>query len=139
MHVPSSADLGRVQHDEQAVWVEVHPGDVVAFPAVLDRQGVTVQLVAEQAFRIFGPERDIQPGEAVGPVEQRGKVARLVHAGAITVDPAQRHAGPAGRLAPLPLAGGSWPDKMFSVGHGTSGTPGRADRVGSRGRRRRRS
>ena len=75
VHVPSLPDLRRVHDDEQTVRVAVHPRNVAALLRGVDRQRVTVQLVPEQPFRVFGPELGYEPGEAVGPFQKLWEVA----------------------------------------------------------------
>src|SRR3712207_8912439 len=44
--------------------------NVVASPAVLDRNGVEAKLVGQDVVGLLAPLRDVQPQEAIGPVHQ---------------------------------------------------------------------
>jgi hypothetical protein len=89
VHVSALADLGRVDHHEEVVDVDVNPRHVVALSAVTDRHRVEGELLSQQAFGLGGPDADVEPAEAVSPLKQLTQLVETPAAHAVIVEPAE--------------------------------------------------
>ena len=77
MHVSAGACLGRVQHDEDVVGVDVHLGQRVALRGLAHRPGVQAERLDERLGRLVVPGRHVDP-HRVRPAQQRGNSSTLL-------------------------------------------------------------